>query len=158
MLGRTAASHIIYDFLKERFLGGGNVKCFTEANFILMSTKIATVNQKNCHLIICIQFKLIYGAVTWDINKYMTKSCPSSKSGKTSYLGIGQKLDRPFIHTHHNYMYEHISFRMFRAQMIRICSVEMKIWGCTHSLFWHIFKMVAPKKNAEKNTFPYLNI
>ena len=69
----------------------------------------------------------------WDMNKYMMKRCPSWKSGKTSYLGIGQKLDRPLIHTHHIYMNEHIFFRMLRAQIIRICNVETTILGCTPS-------------------------
>ena len=71
----------------------------------------------------------------WDINKYMAKSCPLWKSGKTSYSGIGQKeaIDRPVIHTHHIYMNEHIFFWMLRALMIRICNVEMKIWGFTPS-------------------------
>ena len=36
---------------------------------------------------------------------------------------------RPVIHTHHIYMNEHIFFWMLRAQKIRICNVEMKIWG-----------------------------
>ena len=75
----------------------------------------------------------------WDINKYMMKSCPSWKSGKTSYSGIGQKLGGPVIHTHHIYTNEHRFFWTLRAQMIRICNVRMKIWGC-------IFKMVVPKK------------
>ena len=63
----------------------------------------------------------------------MTKSCPSWKSGKISFLGIGQKLDRPLIHTHRIYMNEHIFVWTLRAPIIRICNVEMKIWGCTTS-------------------------
>ena len=66
-----------------------------------------------------------------DMNKYMTKSCPSWKNGDTSFLGIGLKLDMPLIHTHHIYMYEHLFFWMLRVQIIRICNVEMKIWGCS---------------------------
>ena len=69
----------------------------------------------------------------WDINKYITKSCPSWKSGKTSYLGIDQKLGRPLIHTHHIYMNDHIFFWVLWVQIISICNVEMKIWGCTSS-------------------------
>ena len=57
----------------------------------------------------------------------MTKCSPSLKSG------IGQNLGRPVIHTHHIYMNEHIFLWMLRAQMIRICNVEMKIWGSTPS-------------------------
>ena len=50
-----------------------------------------------------------------------------------SYSGIDQKLCRPVIHTHHIYMNGHIFFWMLRAQIIRICNIEMKIWGCTPS-------------------------
>ena len=42
-------------------------------------------------------------------------------------------IGRPVIHTHHIYMNEHIFFWMLRAQIIRICNVEMKIWGFTPS-------------------------
>ena len=42
-------------------------------------------------------------------------------------------IGRPVIHTHHIYMNEHIFFWMLGAQIIRICNVEMKIWGFTPS-------------------------
>ena len=44
-----------------------------------------------------------------------------------------EAIGRPVIHTHHIYMNEHIFFGMLRAQIIRICNVEMKIWGFTPS-------------------------
>ena len=44
-----------------------------------------------------------------------------------------EAIGRPVIHTHHIYMNEHIFFWMRRAQMKRICNVEMKIWGFTPS-------------------------
>ena len=44
-----------------------------------------------------------------------------------------EAISRPVIHTHHIYMNEHIFFGMLRAQLIRICNVEMKIWGFTPS-------------------------
>ena len=44
-----------------------------------------------------------------------------------------EAIGRPVIHNHHIYMNEHILFWMLRAQMIRICNVEMKIWGFTPS-------------------------
>ena len=44
-----------------------------------------------------------------------------------------EAIGRPVIHTHHIYMNEHIFFWMLRAQLIRICNVEMKIWGFTPS-------------------------
>ena len=42
-------------------------------------------------------------------------------------------IGKPVIHTHHIYMNEHIFFWMLGAQIIRICNVEMKIWGFTPS-------------------------
>ena len=97
----------------------------------------------------------------WDINKYMTKRCPSWESGKTSYSGIGQKLGRPVIHTHHIYMNEHIFFWMLRTQIIRICNVEITIWGCTPSsgAFSQWLSRRKCRKNKNKNfhisTFNY---
>ena len=44
-----------------------------------------------------------------------------------------EAISRPVIHTHHIYMIEHMFFWMLRAQIIRICNVEMKIWGFTPS-------------------------
>ena len=44
-----------------------------------------------------------------------------------------EAIGRPVIHTHHIYMNEHIFFWKLRAQIIRICNVEMKIWGFTPS-------------------------
>ena len=47
MQGRTAAPYILHDFKKNSDFGvGGNVKFFTEANFILMNTKFTNLNQK----------------------------------------------------------------------------------------------------------------
>ena len=42
-------------------------------------------------------------------------------------------IGRPVIHTYHIYLNEHIFFWMLRAQIIRTCNVEMKIWGFTPS-------------------------
>ena len=44
-----------------------------------------------------------------------------------------EAIGRPVIHTHHIYLNEHIFFWMLRAQIIRSCNVEMKIWGFTPS-------------------------
>ena len=57
---------------------GGNVNFFTEENFILMNTKITTLNQKRK---LCSKYlhsnKVDIRNAFWDLNKYMTKSCPS---------------------------------------------------------------------------------
>ena len=84
----------------------------------------------------------------WNINKYMTKSCPSGKSGKRSYSGIGQKLGRRVIHTHHIYMYEHIFFGMLRAQIIRLMLLRWKFEDAL-PLLAH-FQNGCPEENAEK--------
>ena len=47
MLVHAAASYMIHDFKKKlRFWGWGDVKFITEDNFILVTTKITTVNEK----------------------------------------------------------------------------------------------------------------
>ena len=60
MLGRTATSSIAHDFENNDFGVGRNVNFFTEANFILMNTKLTNLNQKNYLLNICIQIKWAY--------------------------------------------------------------------------------------------------
>ena len=70
---------------------------------------------------------------SWDINKCMTIRSPSWKSRKTRYSGIGQKLGRSVVHPDHIYMNENIFSEYLRAQIIRICNFDMKIWGCTPS-------------------------
>ena len=64
----------------------------------------------------------------------MAKSCPSWKSGENMlFRQRPEAIGRPVIHTHHIYMNEYILFWMLRAQIIRICNVEIKIWGFTPS-------------------------
>ena len=68
-----------------------------------------------------------------DINIYGEK-LPLVKIRENKLFGHRpESIGRPVIHTHHIYMNEHISFWMLGAQMIRICNVEMKIWGFTPS-------------------------
>ena len=42
-----------------------------------------------------------------------------------------EAIGRPVIHTRHIHMNENTFFWMLRAQTMRICNVEMKIWGFT---------------------------
>ena len=88
----------------------------------------------------------------------MTKSCPSWKSGKTSYSDIGQKLGRPVIHNHHIYMNIHIFFWMYKAQMMRICNVQMKIGVytpfCGAFSKW-LSRSKCQKKNIRNSTSNY---
>ena len=45
MQGHTAAPYIMHDFFKNSDFGvGGNVKFFTETNFIPMNTKLTNLN------------------------------------------------------------------------------------------------------------------
>ena len=62
---------------------GGNIKFFTEANFILMNTKFTTLTRKlSSNYPHPNQVDILNGF--WDIIKSVTKNCPSWKSGKTS--------------------------------------------------------------------------
>ena len=91
-----------------------------------------------------------------DINKYMAKSCPSWKSGKNKLFGHRpEAIGRPVMHTHHIYMNEHIFFGMLRAQKIRICNVEMKIWRFTPSsgAFSRWFSQRKCRKNKNRNFY-----
>ena len=70
----------------------------------------------------------------WDINKYGEK-LPLVKKIRENKLfrHRPEAIGRPVIHTQHINMNEYIFFWMLRAQIIRICHVEMKIWGFTPS-------------------------
>ena len=67
---------------KNRHFGvGGDEKFFTEANFILMTTKFTTLNQKLfSNYLHSNQVDVWNGFL--NMIKSVTKSCPSSKSGK----------------------------------------------------------------------------
>ena len=133
MLVRTAASYMMHDFWKIAIWGVGGDVSFLQKRILYSwpQKSLLWIRKLSSNYLHSIQVDMRNSL--WDINKYMTKSCPSWKSGKTSYSGIGQKLGRPVIHTHHIYMYEHIFFGKLKAQIIRLCNVEMKIWGCTPS-------------------------
>ena len=86
---------------KYLFQGRGKCKFFCGSDFCTHDHKNHYSELKNCLLTICIQFKLIY----WIILRYKQihdEKLPLVKiRKKTSYIGIGQKLGRPIIHTHH---------------------------------------------------------
>ena len=115
---------------------GGNEKLFTEANFILMTTKSTTVNEK-------IVFELSALNSSWYVEQFFFKykqlydeKLPLVKI-RENKLFRQMPAARQAHHSHppycHIYMCEHIFFWMHRAQIIRICNVKMKIWGCTPS-------------------------
>ena len=105
----------------------------TEENFRLVTTKITTVNKKivfyvsafnsSWYVELFFRYKQIYG------EKLPLVKIRENKLFRHRPEAIG----RPFIHTHHIYMNEHIFFWMLRAKIIRICNVEMTIWGFTTS-------------------------
>ena len=123
---------MIHDLWQIAIFGvGGNVKLFLQKRILYSwpQKSLLWIGKLSSNYLHSIQVDMWNNL--WDINKYMTKSCPSWKFGKKSYSGIGQKLGRPVIH--HINMNEHIFFWMLRAQIKIICNVEMKSWGCTPS-------------------------
>ena len=98
-----------------------------------MTTKITTVNKKSVFYLSAFnsswyvehffRYKQIYG------EKLLLVQIRENKLFRHRPEAIG----RPVIDTHHIHMNEHIFFWMLRAQMIKICNVEMKIWSFTSS-------------------------
>ena len=89
--------------------------------------------RKKCLLLICIQFKLICGTFLRYKQIYGEKLPLAKIQENKLFRHRPEAIGRPVIHTHHIYMNEHIFFWMLRAQIMRICNVEMKIWGFTPS-------------------------
>ena len=116
------------------FVVGGNVKFFLQKRILYSwpQKSLLWIGKLSSNYLHSVQFDI--WNTFWDINNCMTNSCPSWKSGKTSYSCIGQKLGRPVIHTYHIYMNEPMFFWMLKAQIIRICNFEIKFWGCTPSV------------------------
>ena len=74
-----------------------------------------------------IQFKLICGTFLRYKQIYGEK-LPLVKIRENKLFGHRpEAIGRPVADTHHIYKNEHIPFWMLRAQIIRICNVEMKI-------------------------------
>ena len=98
-----------------------------------MTTKITTVNKKSVFYLSAFnsswyvehffRYKQIYG------EKLLLVQIRENKLFRHRPEAIG----RPVIDTHHIYMNEHIFFWMLRAQIIKICNVEMQIWSFTSS-------------------------
>ena len=111
---------------------GGDVKFITKGNFILVTTKIYCESE-NCLLLSRIQFKLIWGTFLRYKQIYAEKVLLVKIRENKLFRHRPEAIGRPVIHTHHISMNEHIFFWMLRAQIIKICNVEMKIWGFTPS-------------------------
>ena len=127
---------------------GGNVKFITKDNFILADHKNDYCELENCLLLIRIQFKLI----CWTFLRYKQiygEKLPLVKIRENKlFRHRPEALGRIVIHTHHIYMNEHIFCWMLRAQIIRICNVEMKFEDSL-PLLAH-FQNGCPEVNAEK--------
>ena len=113
-----------------------------------MTTKNNYCELENCLLLICIQFKLICGTFLRYKQIYGKKLSLVKIQENKLFRHRPEAIGRPVILTHHIYMNEHIFFWMLRAQIIRICNVEMKIWGFTPFLVH--FQNGCPEENAEK--------
>ena len=76
---------------------GGNIKFFTEANFILMNTKFTNLNQ-NYPLTICIYTKLIYGTVfeIWSnlCRKVAPRENPEKQAKRWNFLVSASKYQK----------------------------------------------------------------
>ena len=104
---------------------------------------------ENCLLFIRIQFKLICGTFFLRYKQIYGAKLPLVKIRENSlFRRTPEAKGKPVIHTHHIYMNEHIFFWMLRAQIIRICNVEMKFEDSL-PLLAH-FQNGCPEENAEK--------
>ena len=112
-----------------------------------MTTKITTVNYKIVFYLSAFNSSW-YVEHFWDINKYMAKLPLVKIRENNLFKHRPEAIGRPVIHTHHIYMNENMFFWMLRAQIIRICNVEMKIWGFTPSS-GAFSKWLSRKKNTE---------
>ena len=84
---------------------------------------------ENCLLLICIHFKLICETF-FRYKQIYGETLPLVKIRENKLLRHRpEAIGRPVIHTHHIYMNEHTFFWMLGTQIIRICNVEIKIWG-----------------------------
>ena len=152
-------SCLLYDtwFLKKiAILGWGNVNISIEEDFILMTTKITAVNWD-------IFFYLSAFNSSWYEEQFLRyKQIADEKLPLVKILENKlfrpEAIGRPVIHTHHIHMNEHTFFWMLRAQIMRICNIEMKIWGFTPSS--DPFSKWLSRRKCQKKTqkFPYLNI
>ena len=113
--------------------GGGECNVYCRREFHTRDHKNNYCQLKNWPLLSCIQFKLICGT-SLRYKQIYGEKLPLVKIRENKlFRHRSEAIGRPVIHTHHIYMNEHIFFWMLRAQIIRICNVEMKIWGFTPS-------------------------
>ena len=126
-------------FENNDFGVGGNVNFFTEANFTFMNTKSPLWTRKLSSNYLHSNKVDIQNAF-WDLNKYMTKSCPSWKSMKTP-------------------LQEKQNFFLSQLLIIRdIQNLPLYIWICFWGWQkgWNILKKtVSPKLSKSKMAANY---
>ena len=132
MLVRTAAS-LWYMISKKKWFWGEECKVYYRRQFYTRDHTNNYCELESCLLLICIQFKLICGTFLRYKQIYGEKLPLVKIRENKLFRHRTEPIGRPVIHTHHNYMNEHIFFWMLRVQIIRICNVEMKICGFTPS-------------------------
>ena len=128
-------SCLLYDTwsIKIAILGRGKCKVYYSRELYTRDHKKNYCELENCLLLICIQFKLICGTFVRYKQIYGEKLPLVKIRENKQFRHRPETIGMPVIHTHHIYMNEHIFTWMLRAQMIRICNVEMKISGFTPS-------------------------
>ena len=114
---------------KWRFWGKGKCKVYYRWYFYTCDHKNNYCELENCLLLICIQFKLICGTFLRYKQIYGEKLPLVKIRENKLFMHRPEAIGRPVIHTHHIYMNGYIFFWMLRAQIVRICNVEMIIWG-----------------------------
>ena len=147
MLVRTAASYDTWILRNNDFGVEGNVKFITEEN-------VNSWPQKSLQWIRKLSSTYLHSTQVdmwnrfWDINKYMAKKLPLVKIRENKlFRHRPEAIGRPVIYTHCIYMNEHIIFWMLRAQITRICNVEI-IFEYSLPLLTH-FQNGCLEKNAE---------
>ena len=133
---------------KQRFWGGGKCKVYYRREFYTRDHKNNYCELEYCLLLICIQFKLICGTFLRYKQIYGEKLPLEKIRENKLFRHRPEAIGRPVIDISHIYMNEHIFFWMLRAQIIRICNVEMKFEDSL-PLLAH-FQNGCREENAEK--------
>ena len=109
---------------------GGNVKFFTEANFILMNTKITHLNQKITPLSNCIKIKLIYGTVIetyWNLWRKVAPRKNPEKRAKEWNFRISASNHKRYTKFTSTYMFWWMTYTMKLVKISLRITKDFKI-------------------------------
>ena len=158
MLVHTAAPDMTHDFFKIAILRWGEYKVYYRREFYTRDHENNYCELENCLLLICIQFELICGTFLRYKQIYGEKLPLVKIRENKLFRHRPEAIGRPVIHTHHIYMNEHIFFWMLRAQIIRICNVEMKITPSSGAFSKWLSRRKCRKTKIEISVSPHLII